>query len=261
MRTRLVVSLLVIVLCFVVGCVRGEDPMDTDSTSTTTVPVSSVITTSTTETTTTTTTTVTNSTSTTSRELEGEWFSMAPAAGARLAVIGVAHDDVLNVRELPGSDQAIIARFDPITDGIVATGQAWRLSSSIWFEVQLPNGEPGWVHSSYVAQAGIVDDITSRVVSALEGYPSATSMEELGRLVAESQASQDPDSRIVMVQAPSGTDVGEVIFDVVGLGDDSIRALRLWVFGSSGSGGYSLKSVEAQTMCDAVRGESGGMCN
>ena len=54
-----------------------------------------------------------------------------------------------------------------------------------------------------------------------------------------------------MSGAPSVGDLGEVIYDVVGFADDSVRGLRLHIFGQplAGGEGFSLKSVEATSLC------------
>jgi len=218
----------------------------TSSTTTTTQP------TSTTEPTTTTTTT-----------LAGEPFDIGPRAGDVLAVIGVAHDDTLHLRAGPGTDQAILAELDPLEDGVVAIGNARLLPASIWFEVEF-EGTTGWVGSSFIGVLGSTDDLTSAVVSQLGEIPVAETMLELGRIVADSQASTDPVSSIRMSVAPTVGDLGEVTYDVVGLGDDSQRGIRLHVFGAptDGGEGFSLMSVEATTLCDPARGATAdGLCN
>ena len=64
-----------------------------------------------------------------------------------------------------------------------------------------------------------------------------------------------------MVVAPAVGDLGEVTYDVIGLGDDSIGGWRLHVFGTpSASGeGFLLKTLEATTLC--TRGvTTDGLC-
>ena len=68
----------------------------------------------------------------------------------------------------------------------------------------------------------------------------------------------DPPSDIVIVVAPTVGDLGTVTYDVVGLGDDSVRGLRLLVFGEPVSDGFSLKSVERTLLCG--RGLFEGLC-
>ena len=97
--------------------------------------------------------------------LPGEPYEFGPAEGASLAVVGVDHDDVLNVRDVPAGE--IIATLDllpPIVGlldvrdartgeviaslygwegGIVATGMTRKLPASIWHEVHVA-GMTGW---------------------------------------------------------------------------------------------------------------------
>jgi hypothetical protein len=62
-----------------------------------------------------------------------------------------------------------------------------------------------------------------------------------------------------MTVEPAVGDLGEVTYDVIGLGDDAVFGFRLHVFGQPGAGGdFSLKSVERTILCG--RGVSDGLC-
>lgn len=217
----------------------GETP--TSSTVTTTVPTTGEATTTTAPTTTT--------------ELPGEVFDLGPREGMVLGVVAVRHDDVLNVRAAPGTDQDIVAELDPLEDQVVALGNARALPNSIWFEVEV-EGTTGWASSAFLGSIGATDDITSVVVDELGEIPVAETMEDLGLIVAETQASAEPESRIRMSVAPSVGDLGEVTYDVIGIGDDAILGFRLHVFGAptEGGEGFSLMSVESTLICHAHRG-------
>jgi hypothetical protein len=188
--------------------------------------------------------------------MPGEPFDIYPPEGAVLGVIGVAHDDVLNVRTLPG-ETAIATTLGPLDDDVVSAGEGRKLPTTIWWKVTV-NGETGWVNSSFLAYLGGIDDRTAQVVAALGGYPTAGTMEDLGAEVAQALASDDPASTIVMSVAPTGGDVPEVTYDVIGLGDDALRGWRLHVFATTEGGSFSLKSVEATALCG--RGLSGELC-
>ena len=188
--------------------------------------------------------------------LPGEPSDIHPPAGAVLGVVGVAHDDVLNVREFPGLT-AIVARLAPTSDDVVAAGEGRLLDSSIWWKITA-GGTTGWVNSGFVAYLGPVDDLTSSVVARHGSHPTAADMELLGWTVADALASDDPRSTIVMSVAPTVGDLGEVTYDVVGIGDDSQAGWRLHVFGAREGGGFSLKSVEATALCS--RGITGDAC-
>jgi hypothetical protein len=182
-------------------------------------------------------------------DLPGEPVDFGPGAGVVVAVIGVEHDDVLNVRSLPGADQAIVGEAEPLADDLVATGRHRDIGESFWFEVTRA-GVTGWVNASFVAYLGSVDDITSQIVAEV-GMVGAETMLDLGELVAATRASDEPPSRITVTVAPTVGDLGEITLDVVGLGDDAITGERLHVFGTpEASGeGFSLRSVEAQLLC------------
>ncbi|MEL7207163.1 MAG: SH3 domain-containing protein [Actinomycetota bacterium] len=193
-----------------------------------------------------------------SDDLPGEAFEGHAAAGDVLGVMGVAADDVLNIRARPGTDHRIIARAAPTEDGLVATGRGRLLTRSIWYEVTI-DGVTGWAHAGFLAFIGDTNDVTSAYL-ADHPRPSADTMAELGAQVAADFASDDPPSRIVQVVAPTVGDLGEVTYDVVGLGDDSVAGIRLHLFAVPGEygQGFELTSIEATDLC--ARGSAGSVC-
>jgi hypothetical protein len=140
--------------------------------------------------------------------------------------------------------------LDPEANDIAVTDDAVLLPSSIWYGVDA-DGVTGWVNSSYIALAGATHDATSEVVAMHGSIPVADTMRDLGAIVAEYFASEEPGSRIVLTVAPSVGDLGEVVYDVVGLADDAVMGYRLRVFGQQqrGSGPFSLHSVERTSFC------------
>ncbi len=194
-------------------------------------------------------TVTTATTSPVATTLPGEAFELGPAPGVVLGVVSVAHDDVLNVRDLPGLEGAIIAELDPLEDEVSATGRARLLPTTIWYEV-ISQGTRGWANASYLAYLGDTDDAASEIVELLGAIPTAETMEALGSAAAAALASEDPPSQITMSVAPTQGDLGEVTFDVLGLGDDAVYGFRLHVFGQpSGAGGFSLHSVQRTLLC------------
>ena len=193
-----------------------------------------------------------------STDLPGEAIDFGPRAGTVLAVIGVGHDDHLNLRAGPGTDQQVVARLAPTQDDVVAQG-ATRTLPAFWYQVEV-DGTVGWAAARFLAQLGAVEDATARILADLGSMPSAGSMEELGRVVAESQAQgTEPGTTVTMVVAPSEMDGADsVTFDVVGLADDAVRGLRLRVVGTPADVGFTLASVEQTLLCD--RGVDDGLC-
>jgi hypothetical protein len=264
---RVIPVLLATVALLVAAC--GGDSGGSSTTSTSISPPSTTSTTAADTTTTTlpaTTTTVEATSTTTSAPgattttgLPGEPVDFGPAQGDVLMVIGVRHDDVLNLREGPGTNQAIREEIPPTFTDLVAQGNTRQVPSSFWTEV-VYEGTDGWVSMRFVGYEGDTTDETASLISELGETPVESTMTALGELVAEQFASQDePESDIVQVTPVTTGDLAEVTYDVVGLGDDAVRGVRLHVFAVEGSGGFSLKSVEVTLICG--RGVDGdGAC-
>lgn len=215
------------------------------------------ITTTTTTSTPTTTTTVPTTTTTT---LPGESIDLFPEAGDILAVVGISFDSELNVRAAPGTDQEVVVRLAPLADDVVATGQERQLPDSIWYEITVDD-VTGWASAAYLAWIGDTSDVTAAVIAELGETPTAETMLDLGLTVALSQSSEEPESRIRVAESPSVTDLGEVTYDVIGLGDDAVFGLRLRIFGTPDAGGetFTLKTVESTALC--ARGiTTDGLC-
>ena len=191
-------------------------------------------------------------------ELPGEEFDIMPHPGAMLVVLGVAHDDVLNVRHLPGLTGDIIATLHPLADDFMFAGRARQLPSSIWWEITTADGVTGWVSGAYTAAEGVTDDTTAEIVAQI-GHPSGDSIEAVGLEVAESvvpDGEEEYVQRIVIVVAASEGDLGG--------GGDAISGLRLHIFlvDEDDNGTWTLHTVETTVMCDSHRGANpDGLCN
>lgn len=188
-------------------------------------------------------------------ELPGEPFDLAPEAGAELAVVGVAADDVLNVREAPGVEYAVVAELDPLATDVTATGEARQLDDGqVWVEVETGDG-PGWANLSYLAYPGRVDDITSQ----LGDLPSGTDLVAVAEEVAEIRApSAEGNPTVTVVDGPHEGDLAEIVVDVLGLADDSVLGERLHVFARVDGDRYTVRTVEAMALC--ARGVTDGLC-
>ena len=225
--------------------------------------------------------------------LPGEPSELGPSAGTGLAVVGIRHDSALNLRDAPPNG-AVIARLDNVMDGVrdpavyarrpvsddiidtvdlqdgvVATGNTRQLPTTVWHELQVGD-LLGWASGTFLAPAGDTDDATAEVVDTLGELPMADTMVELGLAVAQTMASQEPRSSVVVSGAPGlFEDLGQVTIDVVGIGDDSVRGFRLVIFAHPAEnwtqddpGPFTLKSVERTVLCHSHRGVSdGGACN
>lgn len=248
---------LIVASMLLAGC--GDDD-DTETTTDSTETTEAAGTTDATSTSSTTGSTSTTAAPTPS-ELPGERIELFPDEGATLAVVGVAADDVLNVRAAPGTQYEIVAALAPLADDVTATGHNRQLDDgSIWNEVTT-GGETGWANSAFLAQLGDVRDVTSELYPQVADRPRAETVLELGRVVADQRAGDElPEPDIVVVDGPSVGDLGEVTVDVVGYPDDAVLGERLHVFAEPDPGGesFTVRTVEATTLCR--RGVSGGQC-
>ncbi len=190
--------------------------------------------------------------------LPGEAWDGFASAGDEFAVMGVAHDDELNVRSLPDPSSDIITSVGPTETGLIATGRARMLPESIWYEVDV-DGVVGWVNAAVVGFMGGTDDATSEYLAG-GSQGGAETMVDLARAVSAAFASEEPESRIVQSVAPTVGDLGEITYDVIGLGDDSVAGYRLHIFATPDENGetFSLRSIERTVFCS--RGTDGELC-
>lgn len=194
-------------------------------------------------------------------ELPGERIDIFPYEAALLGVVGVAADDVLNVRAAPGARYEVVAELDPLDDGISPTGHNRQLDDgSIWAEITA-DGTTGWASTAFLAHLGDVRDVTAELYPEVADRPAGDTMLQLGEEVAAARAGEgEPEPRIVVVDGPSVGDLGEVTVDVLGYPDDSVLGERLHVFAEPDPGGegFTVRSVESTTLCR--RGVSDGRC-
>lgn len=186
-----------------------------------------------------------------------------PTLGDVVAVVGVDHDDVLNVRAGPGTDHAIVFAVGPMVTGITVTGRAVESGASVWYEVGV-SGESGWVNGAYISMLGATDDATSEL-AALLGSPLADDdLLSLGASIANSYLAEEGGGWIALVDLPvlaASPSIVSHVYDVIGLADDSIKGYRLVIHSTTevASGLFLLHSVERTSMC--WRGvDSDGLC-
>ena len=225
--------------------------------------------------------------------LPGEPYEFGPSAGAGLAVVGVAHDSALNVRDVPNGE--VIARLDNVMDGvrdpavyvrepdsddiiatvdlqrgIVATGNTRKLSTTTWHELRAGN-LLGWASGTYLAPLGADRDATAEVVEALGGTPTADTLSDLGLQVSGVFASSgEVQSRTTISSRPGVFEaLGDITLDVLGLPDDAVRGYRINITADAGAedwtqedaGPFTLRSVTVTPICDSHRGVSDeGLC-
>lgn len=190
--------------------------------------------------------------------LPGQPNEAGPQRGDRLLVIGISHDEHLNLRASPGTSSDVIARIPADHAALTALGNTRDVDGGMWVEVDF-EGTVGWAHLGYIGLEGTTDDLTAYVIDQVGDRPSAPSMAELGEAVAAALAPEEPKPRIVKVVEETVGDPAEVTYDVVGLGDDALGALRVHVIAEPFDGGFTLRTVEVTYVCG--RGlTAGGLC-
>jgi hypothetical protein len=192
-------------------------------------------------------------------DLPGEPFDLFPYEGARLAVVGVAADDTLNVRTGPGMEFEVVMTLDPLHDGATATGRNRQLEGKgIWAEIT-DDGRTGWANTAFLLQPGQVTDETATLYPTPADRPTAPTMEELADTVAGRSSSEEPPSEVTIVDGPTVGDVGEVTVDVIGLGDDSVGGVRLQIIAEPSGGSFTVRTVTQTVLC--ARGVTDGLCS
>jgi hypothetical protein len=184
----------------------------------------------------------------TAEPLPGEAIDAGPKAGQALAVVGVEAGHALVVRRLPGPASEAVTTLGAVATGAVSTGRSRLVGATIWDEVAV-HGTTGWAEGSHLALPAHTTDLTAEAVAKLGRRPAAATMRALGSAVAGAYTSTEPPSIVVVTVDSSVGDLGEITMDVVGLGDDSVAAIRLHVFGAPTSGSFTLKSVEGTPFC------------
>ncbi len=259
-RTTIVAALGAVAL-FVSACGGGSESVDAGGTTTETAIETS-------STTTTSTSTPATAPSTTAQaapaaipddSLPGSAIDLGPGAGSTVSVVGVAFDDVLNVRTLPDAASDPIASLTPMVTDLVHTGRKRDVGASIWWEIQLPEGV-GWANSNFLAPTAQTGDVTADLVARLGGLASASTVDALVRQVMDHYAmvTEGPPPSVTLVAEPVTGDLIEAWVDVTGYPDDSVLGERLHLFIADEAGIFGLRSVESTTLCR--RGVADGLC-
>ncbi len=171
--------------------------------------------------------------------MPGDVIEFGPREGDEIAVVGVAFDDTLNVRVAPGIGFDVIETLPPDAN-MTAGGENRLLTDSFWVEIESGDGK-GWVNEAFVGFLGVTRDID---LSTVDVVPAATA-EGFGFSLAETFASTDPVSTIALVDIADTV----VTLDVLGLGDDALKGLRLTVATTEIDEGFTISGLQEQAIC------------
>jgi len=168
------------------------------------------------------------------------------ATGDVVGVVGAAHDVTHWLVGLPGDEitGGVVRELQPTETGLSALGAAWQVDDVLWERLRFGEHE-GWFPRSMLAFIGEPEDVTGLYTGI-----SAESVEELGAEVAgEIEA-----ARIVLVAEPGPL---EVVYDVIGLEDDSVAGYRIRVVASEQAGRFAPELVERTPLCSRGISEDG----
>ncbi|MGC0143930.1 hypothetical protein [Pseudactinotalea sp. Z1732] len=175
--------------------------------------------------------------------------------GETVDVVGVAHDDVLYVRELPDPTSPEVTALAPLTSDVVLTGRARQLDDmAVWLELDVED-RVGWANLRYLAYLGMVTDETSQIS---DPGPQDSMADLAAAVVEDLQEDGAPDLDMTVAEDVQEGDLTTIVVDVQGYADDSINGHRLHIFASDeGGDGYRLVSVEATQICTRGATEQG----
>lgn len=165
----------------------------------------------------------------TSNQVPGEALDYGPVFGTPLAVVGVAHDDVLNFRIAPSPNAQIVTSHAPLHADLdmYALGEAWAAPSGVWWKVSV-GGSEAWANQRYLGTLAGERDVFDAAAEYLQ-ILMFEDTESAALAVAESFATTEPASRIEFAAPALNFDdgVGIATVDVLDIGDDSVKGWRL----------------------------------
>lgn len=83
---------------------------------------------------------------------EGDLPSELSGGSPLYAVIFVGADNFLNVRSAPGVDSEIVTTLEANDTDLRRTGAQQELAGDLWVEIELEDGQTGWVSSVFLTQ-------------------------------------------------------------------------------------------------------------
>ena len=163
--------------------------------------------------------------------------------GDLVGVIG-ADDGVTHwLVDFPGVD-GVAREVQPTDTGLEALGIAWQVDDVLWERLAFADRE-GYFPRSMLAFIGEPEDVTD-----LYATLNSESAEDLGAQIAgEIEATE-----IVLVAKPSSQ---EVVYDVIGLGDDSVEGYRVRVTAKEVGARFTPELVERTPLCRRGLSDSG----
>ncbi len=181
--------------------------------------------------------------------------------GSELAVVRVAPDDVLWLRQGPGAREQPTGKLAPDARNVKATGRVCRSGDTTWYEVA-SGSLRGFANGSFLVPATVPKDATARFAKRLAGSPFA-SVAALTQAVRRAlQAEQTEPSEVkfevtLVGSARSGARAVVVLYACC-YADDSVMGEQLWLEAVERDGRWSLERARGVQLCP--RGATGAAC-
>ncbi len=161
----------------------------------------------------------------------GEPLDYGPEIGRPLTVVGVQYDDSLNFRIAPSPNATVVDTIPALAPeiDIYSLGEAWAAPSGVWWKVNVM-GQEAWANQKYLAIRGGSAPIFDEVAAELQ-ILMFEDLEDVALEVAATRASVEPESRVVLAQAPYMWDLtsATIVVDVLDLGDIDLKGERLYI--------------------------------
>jgi uncharacterized membrane protein len=156
-----------------------------------------------------------------------------PAPGSNsFSVVGVAADDVLNVRSAPDASSSIMGSIPPGTDHVIGVGTPTQVGQTVWQRVSY-GGMMGWVNARFLTSAAGVPAAGTSAASAPGALANLSALEPLicfgnepfwgiqfqadGRATCDAMCEGPPGLRVANVSLmPSGDPQGFDLLDAQG---------------------------------------------
>jgi hypothetical protein len=180
---------------------------------------------------------------------------------SRLAVVRVAPDDVLWLRQAPNAREKTTGKLPHDARNVAPTGRVCRTGETTWYEVSL-GSERGFANGSYLIPATDPADETPRFAKFVAG-PPLESLEALTRALEQGLRGEQKEAT-------------EVRFDVTQLGvartgvravvvlhaccyaDDSVMGEQIWFDAVERNGRWVLERARVIKLCP--RGATSSRC-
>lgn len=208
----------------------------------------------------------------------GRRFDYGPAKNTVMHVVGVRHDDALNLRAAPTANAKLVTSKAPgqlIFPQLLSLGSGWLPDTGgAWWQVEINHpenvlhGEKVWAHTNYLKPLATATNKTDEIIRKIGSDYSG--VEQLKQRLIHLRSNDTNMIKSVVSQDEMGMDAsgGSVQIELLGYKDDSVYGEIFYVtftnlWDDSGADarkiiGQQIGQVIVTPVCQ--RGESNGLC-